>query len=198
MTQVVDKLLAIMASLRDPETGCVWDKEQTYKSIVPYTIEEAYEVAEAIETENYSELKGELGDLLFQVVFYAQIAKEEGLIDFKDIVESISEKMIRRHPHVFSDHKVKTVQEQKKLWDEIKKNERPEVVQGVSALDGVNFMQPAVATAKKLQSKAAKVGFDWPDHQGTLDKIAEEIEEVKEAVAIGCIDKEQCRLNKQN
>ena len=186
----IDKLLDVMVSLRHPETGCIWDKEQTYKSIVPYTIEEVYEVAEVIETEDYEELKNELGDLLFQVVFYAQIAKEEKRFDFNDVVEAISEKMIRRHPHVFSGYEVKNVQEQKILWDEIKKKEKPEAKDATpSALDGVNYMQPAVAVARKLQSKAAKVGFDWPDHYGTLDKIHEEMEEVKEAVDTGDIDK---------
>ena len=187
----VEKLLDVMAQLRDPETGCVWDKQQTYKTIVPHTIEEAYEVAEAIELENYNELKAELGDLLFQVVFYAQIAKEEGRFNFYDIAESIAEKMIRRHPHVFGDHKIDNVHEQKKLWDEIKRNEKSGTnpQQLASALDGVNTMQPAVAVARKLQTKAARVGFDWPDHQGTLHKIDEEIEEVKDAIDSGCHDK---------
>ena len=180
-----------MASLRDPITGCVWDKQQTYKSIVPHTIEEAYEVAEAIELENYDELRSELGDLLFQVVFYSQIAKEEGRFNFIDVVESISEKMIRRHPHVFSDYRIENVEQQKKLWDEIKQSEKS-AVNGdscSSALDGVNLCQPAVHVARKLQSRAEKVGFDWPDYRGPLDKVSEEIDEVKEAIDSGCKDK---------
>jgi len=187
----IEKLLDVMSSLRDPNTGCVWDKQQTYKSIVPHTIEEAYEVAEAIELENYEELKHELGDLLFQVVFYSQIAKEEGRFNFIDVVESISEKMIRRHPHVFSDYRIENVEQQKRLWDEIKRNEKSfgDATSISSALDGVNFNQPAVSTARKLQSKAEKVGFDWPDYRGPLDKVNEEIDEVKEAIDSGCKNK---------
>ena len=187
----IEKLLDVMAQLRDPETGCVWDKQQTYKTIVPHTIEEAYEVAEAVELEDYEELKAELGDLLFQVVFYAQIAKEEGRFTFHDVAQGIADKMVRRHPHVFDDHKVEDVQEQKRLWDEIKRNEKSDKnpQQFVSVLDGVNTLQPAVAVARKLQTKAARVGFDWPDHLGTLHKIDEEIEEVKEAIDSGCHDK---------
>lgn len=181
----ISDLLQVMQQLRDPEIGCVWDKKQTYKSILPYTIEEVYEVSEAIETSNFEGLVDELGDLLFQIVFYAQIAKEEGRFEFDDITHAITEKMIRRHPHVFSDHKVETVEEQSRLWDEIKKNERKDIVQDDGALNGVNKYQPPINIATKLQKKAAKTGFDWPTLDGPLAKVDEELEEVKEAINSG-------------
>jgi ATP diphosphatase len=180
-------LLEVMAKLRDPETGCVWDKAQTYQSIVPHTLEEAYEVAETIETGDLEALPGELGDLLFQVVFYAQIAKEEGRFDFDDICKIITEKMIKRHPHVFSDTTVDTVEEQSRLWEAIKKEERNHQKADVreSVLDGISLSLSPLLVANKLQARAASVGYDWPDIQGPLDKLDEELEEVKHAIAEG-------------
>jgi len=183
----MEDLLDVMQQLRDPVNGCIWDKEQTYKSILPHTIEEVYEVVEAIETNRLDELAGELGDLLFQIIFYSQIAKEDALFDFNDVTHLITEKMIRRHPHVFSDYKIETVEEQSKLWDEIKQQERKEIQQETSALDGVNKHQPAINIANRLQKKAAKVGFDWQTIDGPFDKINEEIEEVREAIDSGDI-----------
>jgi len=184
----VNDLLQVMAKLRDPNTGCVWDKQQNYDSILPHTIEEVYEVAEAIKTKNFDELPGELGDLLFQIVFYSQIAKEEDRFQFEDVTHAITEKMIRRHPHVFSDHKIETVEEQSLLWDEIKKSEALEKVSNeVGALSGVNKFQPPINVARELQKKAAKVGFDWLTHEGPIDKLDEELVEVKEAIASGNI-----------
>lgn len=195
----VQALLDVMGKLRDPEDGCVWDKKQTYKSIVPHTLEEAYEVAEAIETEDFEALPGELGDLLFQVVFYSQIAKEEGRFDFHDVCQLISEKMVRRHPHVFGDRKIDTVAEQKQVWEEIKRKERAALAGEKHAesgnseaslhsqghLDDVSFHAPSLSVANKLQKKAASVGYDWPDIQGPLMKAEEELLEVKEAIAEG-------------
>lgn len=174
-----------MATLRDPEKGCPWDKKQTYATIAPYTIEEAYEVAEAIETQDFDELRDELGDLLFQVVFYAQIAKEEQRFDFSDVVQAICEKMLRRHPHVFADDDIGTAEQQTERWEKIKAEERAakkseDHVSG--ALDGVSHALPALTRAKKLQSKARRVGFDWPDVAGVWEKIDEECHEVKEAM----------------
>lgn len=183
MKKNLTDLLDLMAQLRDPETGCVWDKAQTYQSIVPHTIEEAYEVAEVIETNQIDELCGELGDLLFQVVFYAQIAKEEGRFDFSDVVDHITRKMIRRHPHVFGDDSVDSVADQKKLWNEIKQQERSEKNQAASSfLDGVNWHMPAQTVANKLQKKAAVIGFEWPDWTGPAEKLEEELAELVEAI----------------
>lgn len=200
-TNAVQALLDVMEKLRDPETGCVWDKKQTYQSILPYTIEETYEVVEAIETGNLDDLPSELGDLLFQVVFYSQIAKEEGRFDFYDVCDKITKKMIRRHPHVFarefSDVNIKTVEEQSRLWEAIKAEEKYELDAGsigiddqvvderitnTSLLDGVNVHEPALAVANNLQKKAAKTGYDWPDYHGPLAKIDEELAEVKQAI----------------
>ncbi len=183
----LQELLKVMAQLRDPEQGCVWDKQQTYQSIVPHTLEEAYEVAEAIENDDFDALPGELGDLLFQVVFYAQIAKEEGRFDFYDVCQKITEKMIKRHPHVFSDTQIDNVTEQSCLWEQIKKEERRPNLDNTpeSALDGVSLALPGLSVAKKLQSRAANVGYDWPDIQGPITKLEEEIEEVKDAIASG-------------
>ena len=186
--KTINDLLLVMQQLRDPENGCVWDKQQTYTSILPHTIEEVYEVAEAIETENYSELTSELGDLLFQIVFYSQIAKEEGRFEFDDVITGITEKMIRRHPHVFAGQKVSSVEEQSKLWDEIKKSERKEensFNEQESALAKVNKYQPPLNVAFELQKKAAKVGFDWQSLEGPIDKVEEEMLEVKEAIKNG-------------
>lgn len=184
----IDRLLRIMASLRDPKTGCPWDKEQTFKTIAPYTIEEAYEVADAIDRQNMDALKDELGDLLFQVVFYAQMSQEAGGFDFHAVAETISDKMERRHPHVFGDAAIDEVS-----WEALKAEERANIgVEGesVSALDGVARALPALMRAEKLQNRAARVGFDWPEIGPVYQKIEEEIDEVKSALTQAEIEEE--------
>lgn len=177
----VDALLEVMARLRDPDNGCPWDREQTYSTIVPHTIEEAYEVADAIAREDWTELQAELGDLLFQVVFYAQIAREEGRFDFNDVAHGIVEKMIRRHPHVFADERYATAAEQIAAWERIKAAEKPGQPTGV--LDGIPLALPALTRAVKLQKKAARVGFDWGAVEPVLAKIEEEIAEIRHEIA---------------
>lgn len=176
----VDKLLTIMAMLRDPENGCPWDLKQTFKTIVPHTLEEAYEVAEAIEQEDYAELPKELGDLLFQVVFYAQLGKEQDKFDFEQIAQSMADKLIRRHPHVFGALSDNTLDESeiKYNWEAIKAQERAER-SATSVLDDIPNALPALNRAYKIQKRAAHVGFDWPDVLGALDKVEEEIAELK-------------------
>jgi MazG family protein len=184
MSSRIDDLLAIMRTLRDPDGGCPWDLEQTFATIAPYTIEEAYEVAGAIEDENWPALKDELGDFLFQVVFHAQMAEERGLFDFDDVVGAIVEKMIRRHPHVFeSKAGVDSAEAQTVAWEEHKKKERAEKAQGL--LDDVPRALPALLRAVKLQKRAASVGFDWDSAPKVVDKIAEEAREIVEAQAAG-------------
>ena len=178
MTDNIQNLLDIMACLRDPDGGCPWDVEQTFKTIAPHTIEEAYEVADAIEQNDMGHLKDELGDLLFQVVFYAQMAKEAGDFVFADIVEGISDKMVRRHPHVFGDADVDNAETQTAAWEDHKANERGENG-GDSALDGVISALPALARAHKLQKRAARVGFDWVDIGPVIGKVREELAEVE-------------------
>jgi MazG family protein len=170
-----------MARLRDPERGCPWDREQTYATIVPHTIEEAYEVADAITREDWAELRSELGDLLFQVVFQAQIAREEGHFDFAEVVGGIVEKMTRRHPHVFGDESCADAAEQTAAWERIKASEKGEQFAGV--LDGIPLALPALTRAVKLQKKAARVGFDWGAVGPVLAKIEEEITEVRHEIA---------------
>jgi nucleoside triphosphate diphosphatase len=168
------RLLEIMAGLRDPQTGCPWDREQTFRTIAPYTIEEAYEVADAIEREDWAGLREELGDLLFQVVFYAQMGRERGWFDFADIAGDIADKMERRHPHVFGDAKIDTAEDQTRAWENHKAAERSAKAVAIaehSALDGVPLALPALARAEKLQKRAARVGFDWPEAAQVLDKI---------------------------
>lgn len=185
--QPLEKLLWVMARLRDPNGGCPWDVEQTFATIVPHTIEEAYEVADAIEQEDWDAIPDEIGDLLFQVVFYAQMAKEEGRFDFHSIADGIAEKMIRRHPHVFGDaDKVATADAQVSAWEALKAEERKDkgaIEQVKSALDGVAVALPALTRAFKLQKRAARVGFDWDDADGALAKIEEETAEVRAEVA---------------
>ncbi|HID46777.1 MAG TPA: nucleoside triphosphate pyrophosphohydrolase [Chromatiaceae bacterium] len=183
MTYKLDELLAIMARLRDPHKGCPWDQKQTWASIAPYTVEEAYEVADAIENGDFSELKNELGDLLFQVVFYAQMGKEQGLFDFDAIVDGICKKMIRRHPHVFGDVKHHDDAALKEAWEQEKHRERLQKSPQQRVLDGVARALPALVRADKLQKRAARVGFDWPDAGGAMNKVAEELAEVQEAVS---------------
>jgi MazG family protein len=177
----MDALLALMARLRDPDTGCPWDREQTYATIVPHTIEEAYEVADAIAREDWTEFESELGDLLFQVVFYAQIAREEGRFDFADVARGIVEKMTRRHPHVFGDEQYADAAEQTAAWERIKASEKIQPPAG--ALDGVPLALPALTRAVKLQKKAAKVGFDWGAVEPVLAKIEEEMAEIRHEIA---------------
>lgn len=177
----MDRLREIMRRLRDPDTGCPWDIEQEFRTIAPYTIEEAYEVADAIEREAWDELKGELGDLLFQSVFHAQMAEEKGLFSFDDVADTMSDKMVARHPHVFGDeNRDKSAEQQTRDWETIKAAERAaKAQQGV--LDGVAIGLPALLRAVKLQKRAARVGFDWPEISMVLDKITEEAREVAEA-----------------
>jgi len=182
--QGVDRLLEIMAKLRNPDGGCPWDVEQTFATIAPHTIEEAYEVADAIEMDDMASLKDELGDLMFQVVFHSQIASERGAFDFNDVIDGISEKMIRRHPHVFGDTHIASPEAQTKAWEDIKAEERAmkgsrSAQEDGSALSGVISALPALTRAQKLQKRAARVGFDWPEAKQILDKIDEEIAEVK-------------------
>lgn len=177
----MDRLREIMRRLRDPQDGCPWDIEQDFGTIAPYTIEEAYEVADAIEREEWAELKGELGDLLFQSVFHAQMAEEKGLFGFDEVANTMSDKMVARHPHVFGDeNRDKSAEQQTRDWETIKAAERAsKAQQGV--LDGVAIGLPALLRAVKLQKRAARVGFDWPDIGMVLDKITEEAQEVAEA-----------------
>ena len=174
----IDRLLAIMAALRDPATGCPWDIEQSFASIAPYTLEEAHEVADAVERQAWAELKGELGDLLFQTVYHAQMAAEAGHFSFADVVATISDKMISRHPHVFGDQsRDKTAEQQTRDWEAQKAQERG----AARTLDGIAAALPALTRALKLQNRAARVGFDWPSTDQVLDKLVEEAREVTEA-----------------
>lgn len=178
MSYQLNDLLAIMATLRDPQKGCPWDIKQTYSSIVPYTLEEAYEVADAIERQSFDELKDELGDLLFQVVFYAQIASEEGRFQFNDCVHAICDKLVRRHPHVFADGTAADAEQVLKNWEALKGEERKATGQH-SVLDNIPTAMPALSRAYKMQKRCANVGFDWPDVGGAWDKVKEEIDEVE-------------------
>jgi ATP diphosphatase len=177
----LDDLLAIMARLRDPEQGCPWDVQQDFDSIAAYTIEEAYEVADAIDRRDWDDLRDELGDLLLQVVFHAQMASEAGLFEFADVAHAISSKMRRRHPHVFADVRYADLQEQMRAWDAIKAEERAHkgAAPDPSALAGISTGLPEWKRALKLQQRAASVGFDWPAVAPVLEKLAEEIEEVR-------------------
>lgn len=178
-------LLGIMATLRDPERGCPWDREQDFGSIAPYTIEEAYEVADAIDRDDLPELRDELGDLLFQVVFHAQMASELRAFDFGDVVEAISEKMVRRHPHVFGASPIGSADQQRDAWELAKASEREAGGRDSSAIGGVGQALPALARAEKLGRRAARVGLDWPDAAGVADKVREELGEVAAALSEG-------------
>jgi ATP diphosphatase len=181
----IARLLEIMAALRTPGTGCPWDLEQNFSTIAPYTIEEAYEVADAIERGDLTDLKEELGDLLLQVVFHARMAEEERSFDFGAVVQAITEKLIRRHPHVFGDETSQTADAVKGVWDRIKAEEKAEKAARnggtveTGALAGVPVVLPALTRALKLQSKASKVGFDWNDPRAVLHKIREEADEIE-------------------
>ncbi len=183
VTEATDRLLRIMTRLRDRQTGCAWDMEQTFATIAPHTIEEAFEVADAIERGDMADLKHELGDLLFQVVFHARMAEEAGLFAYDDVAHAISDKMVRRHPHVFGDATVADAEAQTEAWEAQKAAERGEQAaregRPDSALDGVIAALPALARALKLQKRAARVGFDWPDARRVLDKLEEEARELE-------------------
>ncbi len=180
MSENLGRLLEIMARLRDPQTGCPWDVEQDFSTIAPYTIEEAYEVADAIERNDLADLRAELGDLLFQVVFHARMAEEAGAFAFDDVAAAIADKMLARHPHVFGEQDGRTAEEQTVDWERMKAEERAAKGAG-GALDDVPVALPATTRAVKLQKRAARVGFDWPDMAGVIDKIAEEARELGEA-----------------
>jgi len=186
-TAQIDELLRIMAALRTPKTGCPWDLAQNFKTIAPYTIEEAYEVADAIEQGDMGALKEELGDLLLQVVYHARMAEEAGAFAFDDVVASIAAKMIRRHPHVFGSEAERSAGAQPGFWEQAKARERAEVegadAKRESVLDGVPAGLPALTRAVKLQNKAARVGFDWPSLKPVFEKLREEMGELEEAVA---------------
>jgi len=180
----VETLLEVMSKLRDPERGCPWDRQQSFDSIAPYTIEEAYEVAEAISGKDMESLVDELGDLLFQVVFHAQMAKEEGRFDFSDVVAAIVDKMIRRHPHVFADETVADVKAQSLSWEAHKAEERRSLASDAapSRMDHVPKGLPAIKRAQKLQTRAARVGFDWPSARAVVPKLREELAELTQAM----------------
>ncbi|WP_051234048.1 nucleoside triphosphate pyrophosphohydrolase [Halomonas halocynthiae] len=197
----LDDLLTLMTVLRDPQHGCPWDVRQHWDSIVPHTLEEAYEVADAIERRAYDELPGELGDLLFQVVFYSRIAEEEQRFDFKDVVHTLTAKMLRRHPHVFPEGSLASRRqgvsaeqlESRQVnvrWEALKDEERQrrETAASVSALDDVPHALPALSRAAKLSKRAARVGFDWPDTTGVVAKLHEELGEIEEALNAGDIE----------
>ena len=184
----IDRLLQVMARLRDPVNGCAWDVEQTFATIAPYTVEEAYEVADAIERGDLDELKGELGDLLFQVVFHARMAEEQRLWAFDDVVRAVTDKLVRRHPHVFADAGPRTAEQQTVAWEEIKAEERRGREQH-GVLDGVPVGLPALTRAVKLTRRAARVGFDWPSTREVFDKLREEMGELEAEVEAGAADK---------
>ncbi len=178
----IDRLIEIMRRLRDPQGGCPWDLQQDFRSIAPYTIEEAYEVNDAIERNDLSDLRDELGDLLFQVVFHSQLAQEQGAFAFDDVVASICDKMERRHPHVFGDARIADAATQTVAWEELKRRER--AAQGddatpVGVLANIPLSLPALTRAGKIGKRAAQVGFEWPDILGALDKVREEIDELR-------------------
>ena len=181
----IDRLLEIMARLRDPDSGCPWDLEQDFSTIAPYTIEEAYEVADAIQHGSMRELRDELGDLLFQVVFHARMAEEGGAFCFADVVEAVCDKMIRRHPHVFGDATVADASAQAAAWEEVKERERKDQGRHDSLLDGVPRGMAELPRAVKLQKRAARVGFDWASPEPVLDKLDEELGEMHEAMRSG-------------
>jgi len=180
-TKPIDKLLALMARLRDPHNGCPWDIKQNFSTIAPYTVEEAYEVADAIERKDMRALQEELGDLLLQVVFHAQMAKEANVFDFDAVANSIIEKLEKRHPHMFGNAEIKTAEDQKAAWEELKSQERKQS-QKQSTLDGIAATLPALLRSVKLQARAAQVGFDWPSLEPVFDKLEEELQELREEI----------------
>ncbi|SFR18841.1 ATP diphosphatase [Enterobacter sp. kpr-6] len=193
MTQI-DRLLGIMQRLRDPENGCPWDKEQTFSTIAPYTLEETYEVLDAIAREDFDDLRGELGDLLFQVVFFAQMAQEEGRFDFNDICAAISDKLERRHPHIFGDATAGDSTEVLARWEKIKTEERAQKEQH-SALDDIPLSFPALMRAQKIQKRCSTVGFDWTSLGPVVEKVYEEIDEVMDEAKQAVVD--QARVEEE-
>jgi len=190
----IDRLREIMAALRRPETGCPWDLEQSFATIAPYTVEEAYEVADAIERGHLGDIKEELGDLLFQVVFHSQIAQDQGAFDFDDVARAISDKMVRRHPHVFGDEAHRTSAEQTEAWEVIKAQERAGKGRNASLLDDVPVGLPALTRAVKLSKRAAKVGFVWPTVQKVVEKLHEEVAELEAEIEAGDLEKARQEL----
>ncbi len=180
----ITRLLYIMKRLRDPESGCPWDKEQTIDSIKAYTIEEAYEVVDAIERQSMEDLKDELGDLLFHVIFYSEMADEQNSFDFRQVVNQVADKLERRHPHVFADLKLDNSEEVKQLWEKTKQNERDKKANNQFLLDDISIHMPALIRALKIQKRVASVGFDWEDIRDVLSKITEELTELKEAIEL--------------
>ena len=182
--QPMQQLLDIMRALRNPDSGCPWDLQQNFQSLIPYTIEEAYEVADAIERDDLDDIKNELGDLLFQIVFYSQLATEQQAFNFNDVAQAISDKLTRRHPHVFAGIAVKDAKEQTKEWEKLKQQERKAKAGNTSTemshLDDVSRTLPSLMRAEKLQKRAAREGFDWPDIKGVMAKVYEELEEVQQ------------------
>ena len=190
-TNELDKLLNIMSHLRDPDKGCPWDIKQTFKSIAPYTIEEAYEVNQSIQDEDYHELKDELGDLLLQVVFLSQIAKEKHLFKFNDVVKSINKKLIRRHPHIFEKNtNIKTPDDVKNQWDRIKEQEKKEKTKNINTLSKITKNLPSIIKSQKIQEEVSKDGFDFKNVNDCILKLQEEIQEFKEALKTN--DKQKC------
>src|SRR5246127_5369472 len=185
----IDRLLAIMARLRDRKDGCPWDVEQTFATIAPYTVEEAYEVADAIERGDLADLKDELGDLLLQVVFHARMAEEQGRFAFDDVARAINDKMIRRHPHVFGQESYGSLAEQKAGWEDLKAEERGAKGRAASLLDDVPTGLPALTRAVKLSKRAARVGFVWPSVKEVVEKLDEEVAELKVELASGDLEK---------
>lgn len=179
----IQQLLQIMKALRDPVTGCPWDRQQNFQSLIPYTLEEAYEVADAIERNEVDDIKEELGDLLFQIIFYSQLADEQHAFNFFNVAQTICDKLIRRHPHVFSDAKIVDAEAQTKAWEILKQEERKmksdKNTGPLSQLDDVSRTLPSLMRAEKLQRRAARTGFDWPDVSGVIEKVYEELEEVQ-------------------
>lgn len=192
-TTAINALLEVMRRLRDPDTGCPWDKEQTFATIAPYTVEESYEVADAIARDDMGDLKEELGDLLFQVVFHSRIAEEAGLFNFDDVARGIADKLIRRHPHVFGDVSHRTADEQTVAWEAVKAEERKAKDKG-GILDDVPIGLPALTRAAKLTKRAARVGFDWPSVDEVLDKLDEETQELKAEINAGDHGKARAEL----
>lgn len=190
----IERLLEIMARLRAPERGCPWDREQDFRSIVPHTIEEAYEVADAIERDDMPSLRDELGDLLFQVVFHAELAKERRAFEFGDVVEAICAKLVRRHPHVFGDAVVADAADQTRAWERFKRAEREAAGTDGGALAGIPMALPALTRARKLGARAAQHGFDWPDASGPRAKIDEELVELDRASADGDAARREAEL----
>ncbi len=192
----IENLIAVMAALRNPDGGCPWDLEQNFKSIAPYTIEEAYEVADAIERDDMKDLREELGDLLLQPIYHAQMASEAAHFTIEDVIKDVTQKMISRHPHVFGDQDAQSAEDVDKIWDAKKEQEKAEKggQKDKSALDGVTKGLPALLRAEKLQKKAAKVGFEWPGPAQVLDKLEEELAEMREALEKGTLEQKTDEL----